>query len=204
MENKLQQLTEKLYNEGLSKGRADADAILAKANADSAKIIGDAKATAAKIVDDAKKSADDMRVNTQTEIRLAGQQAISAIKQQVEGMIVAQTITEKVTAAWTDNSFLKELILGVVKQWDMSGNGPSLEVMLPEPKAEELTKALKAAVGQSLGAGFEVVVGSNVKTPFKVSPKGAGYYISFTDADFDALLKEYLRSQVAELLYGEK
>ena len=32
MENKLQELTDKLYNEGLSKGKAEGEVLLAKAN----------------------------------------------------------------------------------------------------------------------------------------------------------------------------
>ena len=49
MENKLQQLTEKLYNEGLSKGRAEAEAVLAKAHADAEKIVAEAQDKAREI-----------------------------------------------------------------------------------------------------------------------------------------------------------
>ena len=40
-----------------------------------------------------------------------------------------------------------------------------------------------------------------VRTGFRVGAKGGSYYISFSDDDFEALLKEYLRSKVAELLF---
>ena len=40
-----------------------------------------------------------------------------------------------------------------------------------------------------------------VRTGFKVGAKDGGYYISFSDADFDALMREYLREKVAHLLY---
>ena len=39
MENKLEQLTQKLYNEGLAKGRMEADDLVAKAQGEAAKII---------------------------------------------------------------------------------------------------------------------------------------------------------------------
>lgn len=55
MENKLQQLTEKLYKEGLSKGRAEAEAILAKAHADAEKIVAEAQDKAKTIVAKAEK-----------------------------------------------------------------------------------------------------------------------------------------------------
>lgn len=40
-----------------------------------------------------------------------------------------------------------------------------------------------------------------VRTGFKVGAKGGSYYISFSDDDFEALLKEYLRGKISELLF---
>lgn len=42
MENKLQQLTQKLYDEGLEKGRAEADKLVADAKAEARKIVAEA------------------------------------------------------------------------------------------------------------------------------------------------------------------
>ena len=46
MENKLQQLTQKLYDEGLEKGRAEADRLVAEAKKEAAKIVAEARAQA--------------------------------------------------------------------------------------------------------------------------------------------------------------
>ena len=54
MENKLQELTDKLYNEGLSKGKQEAEALKAAAAAESEKIIADARKEAEKIIADAR------------------------------------------------------------------------------------------------------------------------------------------------------
>ena len=50
MENKLQELTDKLYKEGLSKGKEEGEAILAKANEKATQIIEDARKQAAAIL----------------------------------------------------------------------------------------------------------------------------------------------------------
>lgn len=50
MENKLQELTDKLYKEGLSKGKEEGEAILAKANEKAAEIIEEAKKQAESIL----------------------------------------------------------------------------------------------------------------------------------------------------------
>ena len=70
MENKLQQLTEKLYNEGLSKGRAEAEAIRAKAHADAERIVAEAQDKARAIAAQAEKSAEQLKTNTENEVKL--------------------------------------------------------------------------------------------------------------------------------------
>ena len=50
MENKLQELTDKLYNEGLAKGKKDADNLLSQAKEQAEEIMARAKAQAESIV----------------------------------------------------------------------------------------------------------------------------------------------------------
>ena len=50
MENKLQELTTKLYDEGLEKGRAEADRLVGEAKNEAAKIVAEARAQAEEIV----------------------------------------------------------------------------------------------------------------------------------------------------------
>ena len=52
-----------------------------------------------------------------------------------------------------------------------------------------------------LEAGIEVGYSKEVRTGFKVGAKEGGYYISFADADIEALLAEYLRDKVFQLLF---
>ena len=62
MENKLQQLTQKLYDEGLEKGRAEAERLVAEAKTNAAKIVKEAEAQAAKILADANTKAQDVEI----------------------------------------------------------------------------------------------------------------------------------------------
>ena len=56
MENKIQELTEKLLKDGVEKGNAEAERIIAEANEKAAKIMADAKAQAEEIEAAAKKN----------------------------------------------------------------------------------------------------------------------------------------------------
>ena len=59
MKNKLQELTKKLYDEGLEKGRAEADRLVGEAKNEAAKIVAEARAQAEEIVKKARDKAED-------------------------------------------------------------------------------------------------------------------------------------------------
>ncbi len=54
----------------------------------------------------------------------------------------------------------------------------------------------------ALDEGVTVKTSAQITSGFRVAPKDGGYYIGFTDGDFDALFREFLRPKVAELLFG--
>ncbi|MBO5276132.1 MAG: hypothetical protein J6A86_03290, partial [Alistipes sp.] len=63
MGNKLQELTDKLYQEGLEKGRVEADNLVAEAKSKAQKIVAEAEARAAEIVAAAEDKAADVEKN---------------------------------------------------------------------------------------------------------------------------------------------
>ena len=202
MENKLQQLTQKLYDEGLEKGRAEAERLVAEAKTQAAAIVEEARNQAAGIVNQAEAKAEDVAKNTLTEISLAGKQAVSKIKAELSGAIVARSISEGVKQSVADPAFLKEMLLAVARNWNGADAGKvELRALLPEAQRKEFDAAFAASVKELLAAGIEVGYSKDVKSGFKVAAKDGGYYISFSDADFDALLGEYLRDKVSELLF---
>ncbi len=203
MENKLQQLTRTLYAEGLEKGRSEAERLVADAKAEAQKIVAEAKAEAEAIIKQAEKKALDVEKNSLTEIALAGKQAVAKIKSEIASMIVAKTTSEGVKAATLDATFIKEMLVAVAKNWNGSNSGKvELKALLPAKEQKALDAAFEKASKELLAAGVEVGYSAEVKSGFKVGQKDGGYYISFTDEDFDALMKEYLREKVAELLYA--
>ena len=175
MENKLQQLTQKLYDEGLEKGRAEADKLVADAKAEAREIVAEARAEAEEIV---KK------------------------KSEIASLIIAKATARGVKEAVVDPAFIKEMLVAVAKNWNGSDSGKvELQALLPEGERKKLDAAFEESAKELLAAGVEVGWSKEVKTGFKVGAKEGGYYISFADADIEALLAEYLRDKVFQLLF---
>ena len=199
--NKLQELTQKLYNDGLEKGRSEADRLVAEAKEAAAKILADAKAEAEAIAKAAELRAEDIAKNAMTEITLAGRQAVSKIKTELVEAVIMKSTGAAVKAATMNEAFVKDMLLAVAANWSSSSANVSLKALLPEAKRAELDAAMQASAAELLKAGVEVGYSKDVKSGFKLGQKNGGYYISFTDESFDALLKEYLREKVANMLY---
>lgn len=197
---KLQELTDKLYQEGLEKGRAEADSLVAEAKGQAEKIVADARAEAEKILEQARHKAEDTEKNAMTEIALAGRQAKAKIKSEIETMIVAKSTEAGVKAANLDAAFIKEMLLAVARNWN-NGAKAELAALLPEAQKKELDKAVAASAKALLAEGIEVGYSPEVKSGFKVEEKNGGYYISFSDESFEALLGGYLREKVSDLLF---
>ena len=74
MENKLQELTDKLYNEGLSKGKAEGEVLLAKAKSEAAEIVAAAEKEAKEIIAKAEKQAADYKTKVAGDLKMAASQ----------------------------------------------------------------------------------------------------------------------------------
>lgn len=94
------------------------------------------------------------------------------------------------------------MLLAVAGNWNGADAGKvELKALLPEAERTKLDVAFGKSARELLAAGIEVGYSKEVKSGFKVGAKDGGYYISFSDADFDALLGEYLREKVSDMLF---
>lgn len=199
MENKLQELTDRLYSEGLAKGRKEADEILAQAKEQAAKIVADAQAQAAEITSKAEKDAAAKAAKADAEIKMAAKETLDETRAAIEKVIMASAATAPAKAALTDEEFVKELILAAAKNND---EGADLEVVLPEKVSESLSSYVQNEVSKALKGNVEVKFSKKIAGGFTIGPKDGGYYLSFTDETFAALISQYIRQETKTLIFG--
>ena len=201
MQNKLQELTDKLYNEGLSKGKQEGEEILAKAKVQADEIVAKAKAEAAAIISAANKEADDLKTKVQGDLKMAANQSIAATKKDIESLIVAKMTESDVKKALTSADFVKEVILAVAKNFNTE-DATDLEVVLPESLKKDLEGFVSKELASTLKGGVEATFSKKISGGFTIGPKDGGYFISFTDETFNALISEYLRPATKKILFG--
>jgi len=202
--NKLSQITQKLYEEGLERGRAEGERLESEARTRAAEIVRDAEQKAAAIVRKAEAEARELHKNTMTEIELAGRQAVARVKGELADAVVARSIADGVHRAGLDPAFIKDILIAIARGWNGGAGKASLQALLPEARRAELDKAVAESAAALLKEGVEVGYSPAVRTGFKVGERGGGYYIAFGDENFEALLGQYLRDKVGEILFGTK
>ncbi|MGM0461290.1 MAG: hypothetical protein ACQEQ4_02580 [Fibrobacterota bacterium] len=201
MEGKISQLAEKLLNEGVEKGEHEKDKIIHAAEKKADTIISDAEKKADDILSSAKKEAREMIVNAESEIKLAGDQSVSRLKQEITDLISSDTIDSSAEKALSDPDVMAEYIKSALKNW--SGEESSLEVLLPAKMKTDLDKKLISAIGKELKKEISISKSSSITGGFQILSKDGGYKITFSDEDFSYFFGEYLRPKIRTILFGE-
>lgn len=202
MQNKLQELTDKLYQEGLAKGKAEGEEILAKAKEEAAAIIAKAKDEAAAISAKAEKDAGDLKSKVESDIKMASAQCLQATRKDIENLVVGRIEEGKVSEALKDASFVKEIIKAVAARFDAE-EATDLALILPESQKAELEPWVKNELTKTLNKGVEAGFSKKISGGFTIGPKDGGWFVSLTEQTFNELIAEYLRPVTRKLLFGE-
>ena len=202
MDNKLQELTDRLYKEGLSKGKEEGEAILAEASRKAEEIIAAAKKEADAVLRDARKEAEDFRTKVEGDVKMAATQSIQAVRNDIENLMVGKLTDSAVNASLADVEFIKEAIKAVAMNFNAQG-AVDLEAVLPEALKGELEPFIKGELAGALKGGISASFSKKVSGGFNIGPKDGSYFISFTDETFRSLISEYLRPATRKILFGE-
>lgn len=201
MSNKLQELTDRLYNEGLSKGKEEGELLLAKAHKEADRIISDANEKAEAMIAEAARNAEALKAKAESDVKMASSQSLLATKKDIEGLLMNAVVDGRVDAALADASFIKEIIAEVASKFSTEQNC-DLSLVLPESLKSELAPwvggELKKALGKEITAEFSMKVAGG----FTIAPKDGSWYISLTDETFKSLIKGYMRPVTRKILFG--
>ena len=196
MENKIQELTDKIYREGVEKGNEEAQKVIVKAQEEAKKIVEDAHKEADSILATARKSAGELAENTKSELKLFAGQAVNALKSEVATLVSNRIVNADVKAFAADKNFLNAFIVALASKW--SANEP---IVISTADAEGLKKYFAAQAKELLDKGVKIEEVNGVKTLFSVSPADGSYKVNFGEEEFMNYFKEFLRPQLVEMLF---
>jgi V/A-type H+-transporting ATPase subunit E len=196
MESKIQELTNKLLNEGVEKGKIEAEKIIAAAKDESAKIVANAKTEAADIEAAAKKNADTIKDNTVAELKMYSAQALSALKTEVTNVLTNATVEEVVKKVVADKDFMNQFILKLAEKW-----GSQEDIVITAEDADSLKAVFAKQAKALLDKSVKIEGVHGQKALFTVQPSDGSYKVNFGEAEFEDYFKSFLRPQLVDMLF---
>ena len=196
MENKIQELTEKIYREGVEKGNEEAQRLVSNAREDAANILEEARKEAEAIVAAARKSATETAENTQSEIKLFAGQAVNALKTEIASLLTNQVVSKAVKDFVADKDYLNKFIVSLATQW-----AADEAIVISTSDAEGLKKYFAANAKAVLDKGVKIEQVNGNKTLFTISPADGSYKVNFGEEEFENYFKDFLRPQLVEMLF---
>ncbi len=196
MENKIQELTDKIYREGVEKGNTEAQKLIANAQDEAKKIVEDARKEAEAIVAASRKSADELAENTKSELKLFAGQAVNALKSEIATLVTDKIVNADVKAFAADKDYLNAFIVALASKWSV--NEP---IVISAADADGLKKYFASQAKALLDKGVKIEQVNGNKTLFTVSPADGSYKVNFGEEEFMNYFKEFLRPQLVEMLF---
>lgn len=200
MADQLQEMLNKIYEEGVNKAKDEAEKILNSAQSEAQRIKNEAQQEADRLLSETKAKAAEMEKNLNSDLKMAAQQAMSALKNKVINALLIETIDKQANQAMLDNAFIQKLILEVLTKWSPDS---SIVLTIPESKKGELDNFFTQDVKNVFKGSLKIDYSPIMKNGLAVAPADGTFKLSFTDEDFANFFKSYLRPKAAQILFGE-
>ena len=196
MNTKIQELTDIIYNEGVAKGQAEADQILAQAKEQAQKLITDAQKQADALVAAAKKESADNAENVRKELKLYAAQAVEALKSEIATVVTDKIVQDSVKGFTSDQKAFNEFILKIAQEW-----GKNQQIEIKSADAEALKKYFLANAKDLLDKGVKISQVNGRQAEFSIQPADGSYKVNFGTEEFENWFKSILRPQLVETLF---
>ena len=193
---KIQELTEKIYHEGVEKGQQEADRLIAEAKAQAEKIVAEAKEQAQAIENVAKRKATELETNTKNELKLYTGQALNALKSEVANVLTDKVVGQDVEKLVQDKDFLGKFAVSLAEKW--TGNEPAV---ISAKDAEGLKAYFMKHAKDLLDKGLRIEKINGIDTLFTIQPEDGSYKVQFGKEEFETYFKAFLRPQLSEMLF---
>ncbi len=206
----VQQLIDRLHQEGVDKGKMDAEMLLSEARKEAAAILDGANRETEALRKSAQTDAQQMKSKGEEAVRLAGRDAILSLTEELRSSF-EQTLQRLVDDSLQDPSFLRQLILQIAGVAVPSESDTALHVMLlgevaDDPASESpegggvLNDLARSLAGQSLRDGLTFEVADSDVPGVRVQVVDQQLEIDLTTATLTHLLLKHLSPRIRAIV----
>ncbi|MBR4171994.1 MAG: hypothetical protein IKR48_10110 [Kiritimatiellae bacterium] len=195
MSEDLQNLLDKIQQEGVDKAKSEADRLIAEANQKAREIVAEAKSTAEAYAEDAKTQAESYKASSLRTIQQAAANTVIEVEKSVTAML-EKLLLKDVNLVLGETNLVADLAMEAIRNY-LSGNG-KIEVAGSQKLLDTLRNKLAAEASQS--QGVELVLDEKTGAGFRVLLADGRIEHTFTDTAVSEALAQQLRPSLAALL----
>lgn len=212
----VQELIDKLKNQGVSEGHKQAELILKEAHHKASQILSQAQNEADKLLTEARHTIDVERKSSHEAIKTAFRDTEISLRSKVREAFSAH-LRRLVSIELADKDFIKQLVLAIAGgKSDEIAQASQVEILLPSKLFEEngthlsqegKTKMQHLVLGitdNMLREGIELKSSTDIKAGIRVRLTGKEIELDLTDKAFTDLLLKYLLPRYREIVSGSE
>ncbi|MFW5827008.1 MAG: V-type ATP synthase subunit E family protein [Alkalispirochaeta sp.] len=197
METQLQNIIDKIHDEGVKEAEQRARKIVESAEKQAREKVDHARQQADEIIQQAEQEAQKHRAAGEAALKQASRDLLLSVRKEVTRLfetVQKEAVDRSLTADRT-----AEIIAGMVQAWSTSGSD-HFDVLVNEKDQKDLETALRSELAEKLQSGVDVRPVRGIAAGFRIGTKDGSAYYDFTDESLAELLSAFLNPRLAELM----
>jgi len=198
MDIQLQELIDKIKNDGVASAENEAKRIITEAEEKAQHILADAQKKSDALIQSAKAENSRMEKASIDAVRQAGRNVLISFRDSIIAQLNA--IIKKDTASALSAEVLKTLIPELLKKWLASEDASSISVLLSAKDLEAVQSSLAASLKAEIAKGLIIKTDETLADGFRIGIKNGEAYYDFSSESVASLFSSYLNPQTAKIM----
>jgi len=199
MAEQVQELINKIKQEGIQEGEAKAQKIEAEAKKHAEEIVQNAREETQRIVEQGKKEIEQNQESVRAALRQAGRDMVLKLKEHINEVL--RTVIEREVRDSLDAGQLSGLIEKVIKAYmDQQRDVTDIKLLLSEKDLKQLSDGFAAKLKDRLKHPVAIQSATDISGGFIISFNNDSNTFDFTDISLVQYLANFLNDDVAALL----
>jgi len=197
MDVKLENLIEKIKQEGIEEAEKQREAVLTEAGKKAEKILAEAKAQAEDMRNKAERDSAQFRQTAEAALAQASRDLVLKVREQLT-FICDNLLRSQVREALSPE-IVKEMLVKIAEKWDLQ-QGLSLEAVLSPEDRDRVKELVLSSLQEKAGQSLEFAVSPEIEKGFRINRKDENIYYDFSDESIVDSLKELVNPVLGEIL----
>lgn len=197
METQLDNLIQKIRQEGVEEAKKKSKEIIKDAERRAEEIIEDAERKKAAIMKDGQRDTANLRKSGEEVLRQASRDIILSLRQRIVELF--DSVLKKDVSEGLSSENLKKIITRIIENFKKD-EGLDIEILLSKQDKKGLEEALLRSLKDEFRKGITFKVSSGIEKGFRIGEKDKNFYYDFTDDAITEALKLYLNPRITDIL----